>query len=44
MRKRYIIKVRHYFPCQDGYDYMDGEYSGIIHTKKGEAIKELHQA
>ena len=36
--------VRHYFPCQDGYNYMDGEYSGVIHTRKTDAYKELKEA
>lgn len=25
----YMVKITHYFPSQDGYDYMDYEYSGI---------------
>lgn len=43
-KKYYQIMVRHYFPCQDGYDYIDGEYSGVIHTRKADAYKELREA
>ena len=44
MKKYYQVMVRHYFSCQDGYDYMDGEYSGVIHTRKADAYKELKEA
>ena len=34
MKKYYQVMVRHTFLCQDGYDYLDGEYSGVIHSTK----------
>ena len=44
MRKYYQVMVEHYFPCQDGYDSIVGEYSGMIHTRKSDAEKELRAA
>ena len=44
MKKYYQVMVRHNFPCQDGYDYIDGEYSGVIHSTKADANKELREA
>lgn len=44
MKKYYQVMVEHYFPCQDGYDSMTGEYSGIIHTRRSDAEKELREA
>lgn len=43
-KKYYQVMVRHFFSCQDGYDYMDGEYSGIIHTRMSDAKAELKKA
>lgn len=44
MKKYYQVMVRHSFLCQDGYDYMDGEYSGVIHSTKADANRELREA
>lgn len=44
MKKYYQVMVRHTFLCQDGYDYLDGEYSGVIHSKKADANRELREA
>lgn len=44
MKKYYQVMVKHYFPCQDGYDSMVGEYSGVIHSTKADANKELREA
>ena len=38
------VMVNIYFKCQDGYDYMSHEYSGIEHKTKEEAHKELEEA
>ena len=40
----YRVMVNIYFKCQDGYDYMCQEYSGIEYNKKEEANKELEEA
>lgn len=41
---KYMIMVDHWFKCQDGEDSMTGEYSGIVHTSRSEAEKELKEA
>lgn len=38
------VMVKIYFKCQDGYDYMYHEYSGVKYNTKEEAIKELEEA
>lgn len=38
---RYRVMVRREFPSQDGYDYMDDEASGLLHTTKEYADKEI---
>lgn len=38
------VMVDIYFKCQDGYDYMSHEYSGIKHETKEKAYKELKEA
>lgn len=43
-KKYYEVMVRHYFLSQDGYDYMDGEYSCILHTRRSEAQREMKEA
>ena len=40
----YKVMVNIYFKCQDGYDYMSHENSGIEHETKEEAYKELKEA
>ena len=40
----YIIKVNVYFKSQDGIDYIDAEYSGIVHSNLLDAEKELENA
>lgn len=40
--KRYKVMVRHYFPSQDGYDYIDGEASGELHATREQAREELY--
>lgn len=44
MKKYYQVMVEHYFPCQDGYDSMVGEYSAVIHTRRSDSEKELKEA
>lgn len=39
---RYKVMVRHYFPSQDGYDYMDNEASGELHLTREQAREELN--
>lgn len=44
-KKYYQVMVRHHFLDSTGiWDYMDGEYSGIIHTRKSDAEAELKKA
>ena len=38
------VMVNIYFKCQDGYDYMDHEYSCVKYNTKEEANKELEEA
>lgn len=38
---RYKVMVRHEFPSQDGYDYMNDEASGLLHTTREYADKEI---
>lgn len=38
------VMVNIYFRCQDGYDYMSHEYSGVKYNTKEEANKELEEA
>lgn len=44
-KKYYQVMVRHHFLDSTGiWDYMDGEYSGVIHSTKADANKELREA
>ena len=40
--KRYKVMYRHYFPSQDGYDYIDHEVSGELHVTREQAREELN--
>ena len=40
--KRYKVMCRHYFPSQDGMDYMDDEASGEVHATREQAREELN--
>lgn len=40
----YRVMVNMYFKCQDGYDYMSQEYSGVKYEIKEDAYKELEEA
>jgi hypothetical protein len=42
--KVYIVKITYYFPSQDGYDYIDYEYSGIEWKTRTEAENEMNKA
>ena len=39
-----MFKVKANIWSNDGYDYIDGEYSGIVHKTREEAEKELARA
>ena len=45
MKKYYQVMVRHHFLDSTGiWDYMDGEYSGVIYSNKADANRELKEA
>lgn len=39
--EKFKVMVRHWFPSQDGMDYMDGEASGELHGTYADAKREV---